>query len=154
MADIRLRVNGREHALDLDPGLPLVWVLRDVLGLTGTKPACEAGLCGACTVHLDGVPERSCVTRVGDVSGRHITTIEALSPTATHPLQQAWLAERVTQCGWCQPGQLMRAAALLASHPHPSDAQIDEAMADNLCRCGTYPRIRRAIRRAASGGAR
>jgi isoquinoline 1-oxidoreductase subunit alpha len=146
---IELVVNGERVAVDVPPEMPLLWVLRDALGLTGTKFGCGMALCGACTVHVDGVEMRSCSTRVGDVAGRSVTTIEGLGRGALHPLQQAWLELDVAQCGYCQPGQLMTAAALLAAHPHPSDEQIDQAMSGNLCRCGTYPRIRAAIRRAA-----
>jgi aerobic-type carbon monoxide dehydrogenase small subunit (CoxS/CutS family) len=131
--------------------MPLLWVLRDVLGLTGTKFGCGAGLCGACTIHLDGVPARSCVTPVSSVGAKNVTTIEGLSTHRSHPLQRAWIAEEVPQCGYCQSGQLMAAAALLASNPTPSDADIDAALAGNLCRCGTYQRIRLAVHRAAKG---
>ena len=154
MAAIRLMVNGRTHSVDVDPETPLLWILRDTLGLTGTKYSCGAGLCGACTVHLDGEPARSCQVTVAQVAGRRITTIEGLSPDRSHPLQKAWLEEQVPQCGYCQSGHLMAAAALLAQNPRPSDADIDRALSANLCRCGTYPRIRRAIHAAARGGAR
>lgn len=146
---LTLKVNGKEYTVDVDPDTPLLWVLRDTLGLTGTKFSCGVGLCGACVVHLNGTPVRSCVTPVSEVAGRSITTIEGLSPDGSHPLQRAWIAEGVPQCGYCQPGQIMTAAALLAENPHPSDADIDAAMSGNLCRCGTYQRIRRAIHRAA-----
>jgi isoquinoline 1-oxidoreductase alpha subunit len=146
---LTLKVNGKEYTVDVDPDTPLLWVLRDTLGLTGTKFSCGVGLCGACVVHLDGAPVRSCVTPVSEVAGRSITTIEGLSPDGSHPLQRAWIAEDVPQCGYCQPGQIMTAAALLAENPHPSDEDIDAAMSGNLCRCGTYQRIRRAIHRAA-----
>jgi isoquinoline 1-oxidoreductase alpha subunit len=146
---LTLKVNGEEYTVDVDPDTPLLWVLRDTLGLTGTKFSCGVGLCGACVVHLDGAPVRSCVTPASEVAGRSITTIEGLSPDGSHPLQRAWIAEDVPQCGYCQPGQIMTAAALLAENPHPSDADIDAAMSGNLCRCGTYQRIRRAIHRAA-----
>lgn len=149
MSSITLTVNGKEHTVDVSPDMPLLWVLRDTLDLTGTKYSCGIGLCGACTVHLDGEAIRSCVTPVSEVAGREITTIEGLSPDGSHPLQQAWAAENVTQCGYCQPGQIMAAAALLAKNPNPTDADIDVAMSGNLCRCGTYQRIRRAINRAA-----
>jgi aerobic-type carbon monoxide dehydrogenase small subunit (CoxS/CutS family) len=149
MAAITLRVNGRARQLDVDPGTPLLWILRDVLNLTGTKYGCGIAQCGACTVHLDGAAVRSCVTPVGTVKDRAVTTIEGLSPDAGHPIQRAWIAENVPQCGYCQPGQVMSAAALLSVHRSPSDAEIDEAMSGNLCRCGTYDRIRRAIHRAA-----
>ena len=142
---ITLRVNDREHAVDVDPEMPLLWVLRDVLGLTGTKYGCGEGLCGACTLHLDGQVVRSCVTPVRRAVGAKVVTIEGLSPDGTHPLQKAWVDLAVPQCGFCQAGQLMSAAALLKKHPRPTDAQIDGSMAGNLCRCGTYPRIEEAI---------
>ncbi len=156
MPEITLRVNGSERKVDVSPDTPLLWVLRDTLQLTGTKFGCGAGLCGACTVHVDGEARRSCSTPVAQGAGKNITTIEGLSPASgLHPLQQAWIAEDVPQCGYCQVGQIMSAAALLAKTPQPSDDQITEAMSGNLCRCGTYDRIRRAIHRAASpGGAR
>ncbi|MGE0553281.1 MAG: (2Fe-2S)-binding protein [Gemmatimonadales bacterium] len=150
MAPITLRVNGRSHAIDVQPEMPLLWALRDSLGLTGTRYGCGIAQCGACTVHLEGQPIRSCVTPTVAVAGREITTIEGLSPEGTHPVQRAWIAEEVPQCGYCQSGQVMSAAALLARFPRPSDEQIDAAMAGNLCRCGTYDRIRRAIHRAAT----
>lgn len=148
---MRLVVNGREHEIDAEPTMPLLWALRDLLGLTGTKYGCGQALCGACTVHVDGRPVRSCVTPLRAVEGRAVTTIEGLSPDGTHPLQRAWLELGVPQCGYCQAGQLMTAAALLAQIPNPTDAQIDEAMSGNICRCGTYGRIRAAIHRAAGG---
>jgi isoquinoline 1-oxidoreductase alpha subunit len=154
MATIRLIVNDRTHALDVDPGTPLLWVLRETLGLTGTKYGCGAGLCGACTVLLDGEPARSCQITALQAEDVNITTIEGLSPDGSHPLQTAWIAEQVPQCGYCQSGQIMTAAALLAKNPDPTDADIDRALSANLCRCGTYPRIRRAIHLAAKGGAR
>jgi isoquinoline 1-oxidoreductase alpha subunit len=154
MADFTLRVNGSERKISVPPDMPLLWVLRDTLELTGTKFGCGAGLCGACTVHVDGASVRSCSTPVSQVAGKNITTIEGLSANGPHPLQQAWIAEQVPQCGYCQSGQIMEAAALLAKTPQPSDDQISETMAGNICRCGTYDRIRRAIHRAASGGAR
>lgn len=154
MAMITLNINGRDHALDVDPDVPLLWVLREQLQLTGTKFGCGTGLCGACTVHLDGEAVRSCSIPVSQAAGTRVVTIEGLSPDRSHPLQQAWLAEQVSQCGYCQPGQIMAAAALLSRIPTPTDAQIDEAMSDNLCRCGTHARIRRAIHRAARGGPR
>ena len=129
--------------------MPLLWVLRDTLGATGTKFGCGAGLCGACTVHVGGEATRSCLTDVGTVEGKSVTTIEGLGKGKLHVLQEAWLAEDVSQCGYCQPGQIMSAAALLATRPHPTDAEIDDALSGNLCRCGTYPRIRAAVRRAA-----
>ena len=143
-----LRINGRDVAVDADPDTPLLWVIRDHVNLTGTKFGCGAGLCGACTVHLDGAAIRSCITPLADVEGGEITTIEGLSADGSHRVQQAWLAEQVPQCGYCQPGMIMAAAALLADTPQPSDADIDAAMT-NLCRCGTYDRVRRAIHRAA-----
>jgi isoquinoline 1-oxidoreductase alpha subunit len=146
---ISLTVNGKRHDVDVSPDMPLLWVIRDTIGLTGTKFGCGLAQCGACTVHLDGVPTRSCVTAVSSVGGKQVTTIEGLSPTASHALQLAWIAEQVPQCGYCQSGQLMSAAALLAKNPKPSDADIDTAMSGNICRCGTYQRIRRAIHRAA-----
>ncbi len=154
MAAFRLVVNGTAHTLDVDPDLPLLWALRDNLGLTGTKFGCGVGLCGACTVHLDDEPARSCQTTVAQAAGKRIVTIEGLSPDGQHPVQRAWLEEQVPQCGYCHSGQVMAAAALLAKNPDPSDADIDEVMSGNLCRCGTYPRIRRAIHRAAKGGTR
>ncbi len=154
MAAITLTVNSKRNIVDVDPDTPLLWVLRDTLGLTGTKFGCGMALCGACTVHLDGEAIRSCVTPVSSVTGKKIITIEGLSPDRSHPLQRAWIAEDVPQCGYCQPGQIMAAAALLAKRPRPSDADIDAMMSGNICRCGTYQRIRRAIHRAAAGGAR
>ncbi len=156
MAPYRISVNGSEHRVDVLPDTPLLWVLRDSLAMTGTKYGCGMALCGACTVHLDGEAVRSCVTSISSVDGKSITTIEGLSADSKHPVQQAWIAEEVAQCGYCQPGQLMSAAALLAKIPSPSDADIDAAMAGNICRCGTYQRIRRAIHHAArlAGGAR
>ncbi|HTP28940.1 MAG TPA: (2Fe-2S)-binding protein [Anaeromyxobacteraceae bacterium] len=150
---IRLFVNGRPRVVEAAPETPLLWALRDVLGLTGTKFGCGVGQCGACTVLVDGDAVRSCQTPVASLAGRRIQTIEGLSPDGTHPLQRAWLELEVSQCGYCQPGQLMAAAALLAKHPRPTDAEIDAAMSDVLCRCGTYNRIRRAIRRAAEESA-
>ena len=146
---MKLRINGVEANVDVDPDMPLLWVLRDVLGLTGTKYGCGEALCGSCTVHLDDHAVRSCVTPVRRAEGKAIKTIEGLSKDGTHPLQQAWLELRVPQCGYCQAGQIMTAAALLAKRPKPSDDEIDASMAGNLCRCGTYPRIRAAIRKAA-----
>jgi aerobic-type carbon monoxide dehydrogenase small subunit (CoxS/CutS family) len=154
MADVKLIVNGKRRAVDVDPETPLLWVLRDTLGLTGTKYGCGAGLCGSCTVHLDGDPVRSCITSVSTASGSEITTIEGLSARGVHPVQEAFIAEDVTQCGYCQPGQIMTAAALLAKNPKPGEREIDEAMNLILCRCGTYQRIRAAIHRAAKGGGR
>ncbi|MBN1202833.1 MAG: (2Fe-2S)-binding protein [Anaerolineae bacterium] len=149
MASIAFTVNGQQVTVDVEPDTPLLWVLRDTLGLTGTKYSCGVGACGACTVHLDGQPIRSCVTSVSAVEGKAITTIEGLSPDGSHPLQQAWIELNVPQCGYCQPGQIMTAAALLEKTQNPTDDEIDAAMSDNLCRCGTYQRIRHAIHRAA-----
>ncbi|MEW6734182.1 MAG: (2Fe-2S)-binding protein [Acidobacteriota bacterium] len=146
---INLKVNGKQFNIDVDPSTPLLWVLRDTLGLTGTKYGCGMAQCGACTVHLNGEAIRSCVKRVSDVAGQEIVTIEGLSPDLSHPLQQAWIEIDVPQCGYCQSGQIMSAAILLNENSKPSDSDIDEAMAGNICRCGTYPRIRRAIHRAA-----
>lgn len=152
MSTTSLLINGEMHQVDVNPEMPLLWVLRDTLGLTGTKYGCGQGLCGSCTVHLDGAAVRSCVTPVSVAADRIITTIEGLSAAGDHPLQQTWLAEKVPQCGYCQPGQLMAAAALLADNPLPNEAEIDAAMSGILCRCGTYQRIRNAIHRAASVG--
>ena len=147
---VELRINGVTRSLDISPDTPLLWTLRDVLGLTGTKFGCGIAQCGACTVHLDGHPIRSCVTPVGAAVGRDITTIEAIGSTAPgRKIQQAWLDLEVIQCGYCQSGQIMSATALLAAKPDPSDADIDAAMAGNICRCGTYLRIRAAIKKAA-----
>ena len=146
---IKLNVNGRPIEVDVDPETPLLWVLRDTIGLTGTKYGCGMALCGACTVHLAGEPIRSCVTPVGAVGDQPVTTIEGLSTDRSHPVQKAWIEIDVPQCGYCQSGQIMSAAALLAKNPRPTDADIDAAMSGNLCRCGTYPRIRAAIHRAA-----
>ncbi|HEY2996837.1 MAG TPA: (2Fe-2S)-binding protein, partial [Methylomirabilota bacterium] len=147
-----LVVNGRSRAVDVAPDTPLLWVLRDTLGYTGTKYGCGMSQCGACTVHVEGVATRSCVTPVGAVAGKKITTVEGLSPDRSHPLQQAWIAEQVPQCGYCQSGMLMSASALLAKKPKPTDADIDDALGGHICRCGTYQRIRRAVHRAAEGG--
>jgi len=150
LRQIRFHLNGRAAQIDASPDMPLLWILRDVLQLTGTKYGCGIGLCGTCTVHLDGDPVRSCQLRISEAAGRRVTTIEGLATgDRLHPLQEAWIAEQVPQCGYCQSGQIMSAAALLVKHPQPTDDQITEAMNGNLCRCGTYPRIRRAIRRAA-----
>ncbi len=146
---LKLNVNHEVRTVDILPDTPLLWALRDVLDLKGTKYGCGIGTCGACTVLVDGKPVRSCMTHVGSVTGQEITTIEGLSVNAIHPVQQAWEAKDVPQCGYCQPGQILAAAALLAHTPHPTDAEIDKAMNGNLCRCGTYPRIREAIHRAA-----
>jgi len=147
---INLNLNGKNVAVDVDADMPLLWVLRDVLGLTGTKYGCGMALCGACTVHLEGAPVRSCVTPVSAASGKRVTTIEGLSPDNSHPVQRAWIELDVPQCGYCQSGQIMSAAALLAQTAQPSDADIDAAMGGNICRCGTYQRIRAAIHRAAA----
>ncbi|MBL9038502.1 MAG: (2Fe-2S)-binding protein [Archangium sp.] len=147
---IRLIVNGAEHQVDVEPEMPLLWVLRDVLMLSGTKYGCGEALCGACTVHLDGQPIRACVTPVSRAVGKRVTTIEGLSKNGDHPLQKAWVAHAVPQCGFCQAGQLMSAAALLAKNPKPTDDDIDRSLAGNLCRCGTYTRIRAAIKQAAA----
>ena len=149
---LNLTVNNVATTVDVSPDTPLLWVLRDVLNYTGTKYGCGMGVCGACTVHLDGKPIRSCLTRVSAAEGKPITTIEGLSPDGTHPVQVAWEALDVPQCGYCQAGQIMSAAALLAHIPNPTDAEIDTAMTGNLCRCGTYPRIREAIHQAAAAG--
>jgi len=149
---IRLRVNGTDRSFDGDPATPLLWYLRDELALTGTKFGCGMALCGACTVHVDGQAMRACILGVGNVAGRDVVTIEGLSADGSHPVQQAWRAHDVAQCGYCQSGQIMQAAALLKTTPAPTDAQIDDAMAGNLCRCGTYTRIRAAIRTAAAQG--
>ena len=145
---IALKINGTSRQLDVEPDMPLLWALRDELGLTGTKFGCGIGQCGACTVHLDGTAVRSCAIGVGSVTGKEITTIEGLSPDGTHPVQLAWIAEDVPQCGYCQSGQVMAVAAFLKQHPAPTDQAID-ANITNICRCGTYDRIRRAIHRAA-----
>jgi isoquinoline 1-oxidoreductase alpha subunit len=146
---IALTVNGKSHNVDVPSDMPLLWVIRDTLGLTGTKFGCGLSQCGACTVHLEGNAIRSCTTPVSLAAGKKVTTIEGLSPNSSHALQVAWVAEQVPQCGYCQSGQLMSASALLAKTPKPTDAQIDAAMTGNICRCGTYQRIRRAIHRAA-----
>jgi len=150
---ISLTVNGERREIEIDPATPLLWVLRDTLGLTGTKYGCGIAVCGICTVHVDGEPLRSCVTPVSTVAGKAVTTIEGLSKDNSHPVQRAWIARDVPQCGYCQPGQIMTAAALLAKNPNPSDADIDQAMSGVLCRCGTYLRIRQAIKLAAQQGA-
>jgi isoquinoline 1-oxidoreductase alpha subunit len=148
---VKLEINGRTHELEVDPETPLLWVLRDTLGMTGTKYGCGIAQCGACSVHLDGAVMRSCQLQVGSIQGK-ITTIEGLSPDSSHPVQVAWLQHQVPQCGYCQSGQIMAAAALLAEKPHPTDEDIDAAMS-NICRCGTYGRIRAAIHTAAGGKA-
>jgi len=147
---LTLSINGREHRFDGDPEMPLLWYLRDILNLTGSKYGCGMALCGACTVHLDGRAARACITPLRAVGNARVTTIEGLSDTGTHPLQQAWMALNVAQCGYCQCGQIMQAASLLAENPRPDEAAIATAMAGNLCRCGTYTRIREAIQLAAN----
>jgi isoquinoline 1-oxidoreductase alpha subunit len=149
MRSINLVVNGKPYEANVGADTPLLWVLRDTLGLTGTKYGCSMGLCGACTVHLDGEAVRSCQTPAGSIGAKKITTIEGLSADLSHPVQRAWIAEQVPQCGYCQSGQIMQAAALLHQNPHPSVEEINRAMNGNICRCGTYQRIRRAIQRAA-----
>lgn len=146
-----LKINGQAVELRSDPQTPLLWVIREELGLSGTKFGCGAALCGACTVHLDGIAVRSCVTPLAAVGTREVTTVEGLSSDGSHPVQAAWMAENVPQCGYCQSGQIMSACALLRAKPQPTDEDIDLAMSGNICRCGTYPRIRRAIHRAAGG---
>ncbi|MEX2230639.1 MAG: (2Fe-2S)-binding protein [Cyclobacteriaceae bacterium] len=148
MAKLSLNVNGQTKEIDVDPRMPLLWAIRDFVGLTGTKFGCGIAQCGACTVHLDGVPVRSCVIPSSSASGKEITTIEGLSKNNDHAVQLAWIAEQVPQCGYCQSGQIMSAAALLKQNPNPSDEDIDAAMSNVLCRCGTYPRIRKAIKQA------
>ncbi len=153
MSSTQLVVNGQRRTTDAEPRTPLLWILREEFGLTATKYGCGIAQCGACTVHLDGEAVRSCVTPLSRAAGKQVTTLEGLSAGGRlHPLQQAWIAEQVPQCGYCQAGQIMSAAVLLAKTPHPTDTEIDDAMAGNLCRCGTYGRIRRAIHRAAAGG--
>jgi isoquinoline 1-oxidoreductase subunit alpha len=154
MASLRFTVNGREQRLDVDETTPLLWVLRDVLGLTGTKYGCGVAQCGACTVHVDGKPTFSCSMAVSAVAGKQVTTIEGLSSNGSHPVQKAWVAEQVPQCGYCQSGQIMAAVSLLGRKPDPTDADIDAAMSAVFCRCGTYERIRKAIHRAAKEGGR
>ena len=146
---MKLIINGTQHDVDAPPSMPLLWVIRDLVGLTGTKFGCGIAQCGACTVHIDGAPRRSCITSVSTVDGKAITTIEGLSPDGGHPVQRAWADLDVVQCGYCQSGQIMTAAALLADKPDPSDADIDTALTGNICRCGTYQRIRDAVHRAA-----
>ena len=148
---MQFRINGKVHEVDVEDDMPLLWVLRDVIGLKGTKYGCGIAACGACTVHLDGEAVRSCQTFASDAAGREVTTIEGLgAPTALHAVQAAWVAEQVAQCGYCQSGQIMQAAALLAATPNPTDDEIDEAMGGNLCRCGTYPKIRASVHAAAT----
>ena len=153
MSAFRLTINDRAHDVDVSPDTPLLWVLRDSLNMTGTKYGCGMGLCGACTVHVDREAVRACQTEVSTIGAKKITTIEGLSADNSHAVQRAWIAEQVPQCGYCQPGQIMSAAALLAKTPKPTDDQIDSAMMGNLCRCGMYQRIRKAIHRAAGEGA-
>ena len=148
MASVKLKINDKSYTLDVDPKMPLLWAIRDVVGLTGTKYGCGIAQCGACTVHLDGLPVRSCSVPVSSVGNKSITTIEGLSTDNTHPVQQAWIQEQVPQCGYCQSGQIMAATALLKKNANPSDKDIDVAMQGHICRCGTYPRIRKAIKTA------
>jgi len=150
---VTINVNGKAHDVDVEPETPLLWVLRDSIGLTGTKYGCGVAQCGACTVHVDGQPTKSCNVNAASVVGKKVTTIEGLSPDASHPVQKAWIEHTVPQCGYCQSGQIMAAVALLRRSPKPSDREIDQAMADNLCRCGTYTQIREAIHAAAKLGA-
>lgn len=152
MATFNLSVNGVEQNVEADPNMPLLWVLRDLLNMTGTKFGCGIGMCGSCTVLLNGEAVRSCITPVSSVEEQKITTIEGLAADTLHKVQEAWIAESVSQCGYCQPGKILTAVALLDQNPHPSDADIDSAFSDNLCRCGTYLRIKRAVQRAAEGG--
>ncbi len=149
MPSVSFEVNGKQQTVDAEPEMPLLWVLRDKLQLTGTKYGCGIAICGACTVHVDGHPTRSCVTPISSLRGKSVLTIEGLSVDVTHPVQRAWIEEDVPQCGYCQSGQIMAAAALLAHTAHPTDADIDEALHGNICRCGTYNQIRRALHRAA-----
>jgi len=146
-------LNGKSQTVDVSPDMPLLWVLRDTLNMTGTKFGCGMALCGACTVHINGEMTRSCITPISSVAGKKVTTIEGLSADGSHPVQLAWIAEDVPQCGYCQSGQIMSAVALLAKKPHPTDADIDDFMNGNICRCGTYQRIRKAIHRAAAAPA-
>lgn len=148
MATITLKINNTSHTLEVDPKMPLLWAIREMIGLTGTKYGCGIAQCGACTVHLNGQPVRSCSIPVSTAANKEITTIEGLSENNSHPVQQAWIAEQVPQCGYCQSGQIMAAAALLKRKPNPTDADIDSAMQGHICRCGTYPRIREAIKKA------
>lgn len=150
---VTFTLNGEPKTVDVDPQMPLLWVLRDTLDLTGTKYGCGMALCGACTVHIDGEAARSCITPVSAVAGKKVITIEGLSANGSHPVQKAWMEEDVPQCGYCQSGQIMSAAALLAKKPKPTDAEIDDFMSGNICRCGTYQRIRKAIHRAAGQAA-
>jgi isoquinoline 1-oxidoreductase alpha subunit len=152
MTEATLKINGTDHSVDVPPDMPLLWALRDILNLTGTKYSCGIGVCGACTVLVNGVPMRSCVMPAISTAGMEITTIEGLDPAGEHPVQTAWDEEDVAQCGYCQPGQILTASALLKQNPNPSDEDIDSTMAGVLCRCGTYQRIRKAIKRAAEAG--
>lgn len=149
MAEVTLSINGKRYGLDIDPEMPLLWAIRDYVGLTGTKFSCGIGQCGSCTVFIDNEPARACLLPAAAAEGKKITTIEGLSASNNHPVQQAWIEEQVPQCGYCQTGQIMNAIALLKDHSNPTDEQIDTAMRNVLCRCGTYPRIRRAIKSAA-----
>src|SRR5882762_9524958 len=148
MASFTLKINGKDHTVDADPAMPLLWAIRDLVGLTGTKYGCGIAQCGACTVHMNGNPVRSCSIPVSAAASQKITTIEGLSTDNSHPVQQAWIAEQVPQCGYCQSGQIMAAVALLKRNPNPADKDIDMAMQGHICRCGTYPRIRKAIKTA------
>lgn len=150
MAQFNLKINRKQYQIDVDPSTPMLWVLRDHLNLLGTKFGCGVAQCGACTIHLDGEAVRSCITFVSEVGDKEITTIEGLSENGDHPVQKAWLDHDVAQCGYCQPGQIMQATALLKTNPNPSDAEIEEAMSGNICRCGTYARIKKAIHSAAN----
>lgn len=150
MASFTLKINGQSHTVDVDPQMPLLWAIRDVVGLTGTKYGCGMAQCGACTVHLEGTPIRSCSLPVSAANNKNITTIEGLSNDNSHPVQQAWILEQVPQCGYCQSGQIMAATALLKRNPAPTDKDIDAAMQGHICRCGTYPRIRKAVKTAAT----
>ncbi len=150
MASLTLKINGKSHTVDVDPKMPLLWAIRDVVGLTGTKYGCGMAQCGACTVHMDGTPVRSCSIPSSAAANKNITTIEGLSDDNSHPVQQAWILEQVPQCGYCQSGQIMAATALLKKTPNPTDKDIDTAMQGHICRCGTYPRIRKAIKKAAT----
>jgi isoquinoline 1-oxidoreductase alpha subunit len=154
MATVKFNLNGKAQTVDVAPDMPLLWVLRDVLGMTGTKFGCGMALCGACTVHINGAATRSCVTQAKSIAGKSVTTIEGLSADASHPVQQAWIEQDVPQCGYCQSGQIMTAASLLAKNSNPTDGDIDEVMRGNICRCGTYQTIRSAVHRAAEIKAR
>lgn len=149
MASLTVKINNQDRTIDVDPRMPLLWAIRDVIGLTGTKYGCGIAQCGACTIHLEGQPVRSCSIPMSAVAGKNITTIEGLSENNSHPVQQAWILEQVPQCGYCQSGQIMAAAALIKRNPNPADNDIEAAMQGNICRCGTYPRIRKAVKTAA-----